>query len=71
MDQAGRKDMHVAIPEACGDDEACAVDDLSAPWDFDIRTRSNRENATVVNHDGAVFERWIGRRRINLCVNQG
>jgi hypothetical protein len=24
-----------------------------------------------VNHDGAVFERWIGRRRINLCVNQG
>jgi hypothetical protein len=24
-----------------------------------------------VNHDGAVFERWIGRGRINLCVNQG
>jgi hypothetical protein len=70
VNQAGRKNVDVAIPEAGGDNEACAVDDLGAPRDFDIRTRSNRDNATFVDQDGAVFDRWIGWGRIYLGANQ-
>ena len=70
MDQAGRKDVHVAIPEACGDYEACAVDHFCAPRDVDIRTGANRENAAVVDQDGAVLDWWVGWGRIDLCANQ-
>jgi hypothetical protein len=52
------------------DNEACAVDDLSAPRDFDLRKRSNRENATFVDQDRAVFDRWIGGGQIYLGANQ-
>ena len=45
MKQPGQKDMHVAVPEAGGHDQALAVDYGRTAWDFDSAISPIDDNA--------------------------
>ena len=62
MEQAGREDVHVAVPEAGGDDHAFAVDDGDGAGEarrLGGGAGADGSDASVVNEDGGVFERGI------------
>jgi hypothetical protein len=64
MEQAGREDVHVAVPEASGDDQALAVDDRDGACEARGSgggAWADGGNATVVNENGSFFllvDRW-------------
>ena len=56
MEQAGRKDMYMAVPEPGSHYEALAVDYGSVVRDFDTGAWSDGKNSTVVYQDCAIFD---------------
>ena len=52
--------LNVAVPEACGDHKACTVEDRGIAGSFDRGRRPNLGNATIVDQDRTLLDRWLG-----------
>lgn len=65
--------MYVAVPEPGGYNETVTIKDGHCPgqsWHFYVGARPEGAYAAVMHEDCAILDRWVGRRGVNLCVNQ-
>jgi hypothetical protein len=69
VEESGREDVDVAVPEPGGDEGCSAVDDASAGRDVRRFARADRGNAAVANHDDGIQDRVRFRRGIDRRTN--
>ena len=65
--------MYVAVPEPGSYNETVTIKHGHCPgqsWHCYLGARSEGAYAAVMHEDCAIFDRWVGRRGVNLCVNQ-
>lgn len=65
--------MYVAVPEPGGYNETVTIKDGHCPgqsWHSYVGARPEGAYAAVMHEDCAILDRWVGRRGVNLCVNQ-
>ena len=60
MEQAGQKDVDMAVPEAGGDRQTFAVDHLGVARDFDRAGWADGGDMAVVDEDGGVVDGRVG-----------
>lgn len=70
MQQPGREDVDVAIPESSGHNQAFAVKYSRSLRNFGCGARANGTYATVMHDDCAVLHWRLGGRGINPAADQ-
>ena len=68
--QRGKQNMHMAVPETGGDNEAFAVDYRGIARDFYFFGGSDSENALLVDENGAIFDGRFAGSGINPGVDE-
>jgi len=70
MEQTGRENVHVTVPETGGYDQAFAIDYGGIAWRFNCGDWPNCNDAAIMHEDCAILDCRFRGRGIDLCTGE-